>query len=116
MKNFPNLGKLSVISAAWLPKIKGHLVQHKKLWIVIAAILVIGSVVIYFLTRPKPKPMPLPNVEVTAVDTTTVNIYGEYVGRIRAQQFVEVHARVEASTRINLNMYVASTTHTITKR
>ena len=95
MKIFPNLGKLSVISAAWLPKIKGHLVQHKKLWIVIAAILVIGSVVIYFLTRPKSRPMPLPNVEVTAVDTTTVNIYGEYVGRIRAQQFVEVHARVE---------------------
>lgn len=24
-----------------------------------------------------------------------VGVYGEYVGRIRAQQFVEVHARVE---------------------
>ena len=29
------------------------------------------------------------------VKTENVNIYGEYVGRIRAQQFVEIHARVE---------------------
>ncbi len=30
-----------------------------------------------------------------AIATDHVDIYGEYVGRIRAQQFVEVHARVE---------------------
>lgn len=95
MKNIQSLSKISEISAKCWSKVKQHLSQHKKLWIVIACILVIGSVVIYFLTRPKPRPMPLPTVEVTAIDTTTVNIYGEYVGRIRAQQFVEVHARVE---------------------
>lgn len=39
--------------------------------------------------------MVLPTVEVEAVETDNVNIYGEYVGRIRAQQFVEVRARVE---------------------
>lgn len=36
-----------------------------------------------------------PIVAVEPVTTDNVNIYGEYVGRIRAQQFVEVHARVE---------------------
>lgn len=36
-----------------------------------------------------------PTVEVQKVEVGDVNIYGEFVGRIRAQQFVEVHARVE---------------------
>ena len=34
-------------------------------------------------------------VEVEPVETEDVNIYGDYVGRIRAQQFVEIRARVE---------------------
>ena len=34
-------------------------------------------------------------MEVEEVTTADINIYGEYVGRIRAQQFVEIHARVE---------------------
>lgn len=90
-----NSSKIPGISAKWWSKIKLHLLQHKKLWIGIACILLIISVVIYFTTRPKPHVVPLPTVGVTTVDTTTVNIYGEYVGRIRAQQFVEIHARVE---------------------
>ncbi len=57
--------------------------------------LLVIAAVIYFETRPKQQVASYPVVEVSAVDTTTVNIYGEYVGRIRAQQFVEVHARVE---------------------
>ena len=36
-----------------------------------------------------------PNVEVEPVHEADVSIYGEYVGRIGAQQFVEVRARVE---------------------
>lgn len=64
-------------------------------WLVIALLLLVIAAVIYFETRPKQQVASLPIVEVSAVDTTTVNIYGEYVGRIRAQQFVEVHARVE---------------------
>lgn len=47
------------------------------------------------LLRKKPIPPVLPIVEVETVLTDDVHIYGEYVGRIRAQQFVEVHARVE---------------------
>ena len=37
----------------------------------------------------------IPTVAVEKVSVGDVNVYGEYVGRIRAQQFVEVHARVE---------------------
>lgn len=37
----------------------------------------------------------MPTVMVESVTRDDVQIYGEYVGRIRAQQFVEVHARVE---------------------
>lgn len=50
---------------------------------------------LYFMLRPKPSPEVLPIVGVEPVTTSEVNIYGEYVGRIRAQQFVEVRARVE---------------------
>lgn len=37
----------------------------------------------------------LPVVATESVKASDVNIYGEYVGRIRAQQYVEVRARVE---------------------
>ena len=37
----------------------------------------------------------MPTVIVEPVVKDDVEIYGEYVGRIRAQQFVEVRARVE---------------------
>ena len=67
----------------------------KKGWLVIALTVLIATALIVFLTRPKTVAAPLPVVEVMPVDTTDVHIYGEYVGRIRAQQFVEIHARVE---------------------
>lgn len=69
--------------------------QNKKFW-VIAVIAVIAIIaVLYFCMRKKPAAAPLPKVEVETVGVSKVNIYGEYVGRIRAQQFVEIHARVE---------------------
>ncbi len=37
----------------------------------------------------------MPVVDVQKVRQADVNVYGEYVGRIRAQQFVEIRARVE---------------------
>lgn len=52
-------------------------------------------VAICFIFRKKPVPVDIPVVEVETVATDDINIYGDYVGRIRAQQFVEVHARVE---------------------
>lgn len=61
-----------------------------------AGIGVIVIIVLYlFLTR-KPTSTPeLPVVCVTPAQQQDVEIYGDYVGRISAQQFVEVRARVE---------------------
>ena len=67
----------------------------KKTWITIVIIIVAIIALMMIFKRPKNIVPPVPVVEVTQVDTTHVDIYGEYVGRIRAQQFVEIHARVE---------------------
>lgn len=60
---------------------------------------VIGIAVIiaaYLILTHKPEPAPeIPVVHVTPALKQDVEIYGEYVGRVRAQQFVEVRARVE---------------------
>ena len=75
--------------------IKNKTPRSKKTWIIIVAAIAAAATALYFFLRPKPQPVVLPTVEVEAVETENVNIYGEYVGRIRAQQFVEVRARVE---------------------
>ncbi|MDE5841185.1 MAG: efflux RND transporter periplasmic adaptor subunit [Muribaculaceae bacterium] len=67
----------------------------KKAWLVIVLVVLIAVALLVYFMRPKQQAVPVPVVEVAVVDTTDVNIYGEYVGRIRAQQFVEIHARVE---------------------
>ncbi|MDE7407937.1 MAG: efflux RND transporter periplasmic adaptor subunit [Muribaculaceae bacterium] len=68
-----------------------------KIKISVLAVVVIAAAIILciILLRPKPVPDVLPVVEVATVSTEDVNIYGEYVGRVRAQQFVEIRARVE---------------------
>ena len=60
---------------------------------IICVVLVLG--VYWILTRPQKAAPEMPTVIVEPVVKDDVEIYGEYVGRIRAQQFVEVHARVE---------------------
>lgn len=60
-----------------------------------AAVMAVIAVVLAVVLRPEPEPKPYPVVNVEPVRIENVNIYGEYVGRIRAQQFVEVRARVE---------------------
>lgn len=62
---------------------------------VVTAVLLAGGAAVWMLTRKKAVPTSYPVVAVEPVNTSDVNIYGEYVGRIRAQQFVEVRARVE---------------------
>lgn len=67
---------------------------------IIGGILVIIAIIagVVFLPRMfsrKAVSTPLPAVQVEPVTRRDVNIYGEYVGRIRAQQFVEIRARVE---------------------
>ena len=74
---------------------KKELKLKKKRWItmlICMAALLAGYVI---LTWPKEVPPVLPTVVVEPAETGDVEIYGEYVGRIRAQQFVEVRARVE---------------------
>ena len=66
----------------------------------IVAITVVGVIALavaayFFFNRADEAPAKLPVVTVEPVTTSDVNIYGEYVGRIRAQQFVEIRARVE---------------------
>ena len=68
--------------------------KHK--WLIgllIALILLI--VAVFVVNRKRPVAVVLPVVATQPVGVDDVKIYGDCVGRIRAQQFVEVHARVE---------------------
>ena len=67
----------------------------RRQWIVAVAALAAVAALLIWLLRPQTQHPVYPIVAVEPVTTDNVNIYGEYVGRIRAQQFVEVHARVE---------------------
>jgi membrane fusion protein (multidrug efflux system) len=67
----------------------------RRQWIVAVAALAAVAALLIWLLRPQTQQPVYPIVAVEPVTTDNVNIYGEYVGRIRAQQFVEVHARVE---------------------
>ena len=64
-------------------------------WSVILLLLAGTGFGLYFLLKPGPEPVRLPIVNAQPVEVKDMEIYGEYVGRIRAQQFVEIRARVE---------------------
>lgn len=59
----------------------------------LAVIIIAGGIV--WICLPKPVEPEYPVVAVEEVETDDVSIYGEYVGRVNAHQFVEVRARVE---------------------
>ncbi len=59
------------------------------------AVLLLLLVVVLILSRKRPVEPVYPVVATQPVGVEEVRIYGDYVGRIRAQQFVEIHARVE---------------------
>ena len=71
-----------------------HFLSQKKVWGTLLLIAVaIGA---YYIFSRKEKPAEEFAIEATMkAEQNDVGVYGEYVGRIRAQQFVEVHARVE---------------------
>lgn len=54
----------------------------------------------WILTRPHKVEPEVPTVIVEPAERDNVEIFGEYVGRIRAQQFVEVRARVEGYLKV----------------
>lgn len=60
-----------------------------------AAIIVTAVVLITVLRHRRPEPEAVAVVQTQTVQTQDVEVYGEYPGNIRAQQFVEVRARVE---------------------
>lgn len=57
-----------------------------------AVVLLAGYIILKWPRKVQPE---APTVIVEPAEKGDVEIYGEYVGRIRAQQFVEVRARVE---------------------
>ncbi len=57
--------------------------------------LLLLTALILWLTRKRPAEPVYPIVQTETVATQDMEIYGEYVGRIKAQQFVEIRARVE---------------------
>ena len=72
-----------------------NLIKRPVFWVAVAIVAIALGIGLYFMIKPRPHSDVLPVVGVEPVTTSEVNIYGEYVGRIRAQQFVEVRARVE---------------------
>ena len=70
--------------------------KFKRKQFISALVLVALVVVVYFVVSNRPAPAPeAPIVSAEPVQQKDVEIYGDYVGRIGAQQFVEVRARVE---------------------
>lgn len=68
----------------------------RRKWLIAILIAILCGVVVFSLLGKKTqKQVVYPVVAIEPVGVDDVRIYGDYVGRIRAQQFVEVHARVE---------------------
>ena len=75
-------------------EIKELRLRKKRIIAMVGSIAVI-IVAYVILTWPEKKTPDAPMVSVEPVGVEDVEIYGDYVGRVRAQQFVEVRARVE---------------------
>lgn len=73
------------------------ILSYRRPWIWIAAAVVIAGLAAgaAALFRKEKRDTERPVVEVQRVFPADVSVYGEYVGRIRAKQYVEVRARVE---------------------
>lgn len=84
-----------VASVSKIAQYISNIFRRRSVVIAIALTAAVIIVAIFFLRRPAVETAPLPTVEVQPVEVDDVNIYGEFVGRIRAQQFVEIRARVE---------------------
>lgn len=74
---------------------KGDIRINKKRAAIVLILLAILIGIYIYVSRPRKATPELPVVMVEKVLKEDVEIFGEYVGRIRAQQFVEIRARVE---------------------
>ena len=68
--------------------------RKKRIVMMLCCIAVLVALYV-IITWPEKKAPDVPLVSVEPVGVEDVEIYGDYVGRVRAQQFVEVRARVE---------------------
>lgn len=75
--------------------VRAYFFIRKRNLAVICLLAAAGVAAYYYFTRKEVIREESALVSVMKVGQCDVNVYGEYVGRIRAQQFVEVHARVE---------------------
>ena len=85
---------LSIIVSLLTTPYQSWKIRKKKLLYTIVSIAVVVGAYLFLTHKKEPQPV-YPVVSVMPVQQQDVEIYGEYVGRIRAQQFVEVRARVE---------------------
>ena len=92
LKNL-DLDKLKRGVAERIPHVSVEM--NRKRWIVLVCALLAAGGGVWWWLRPCPVPEVLPVVAAEPVEGEDVSVYGEYVGRIRAQQFVEIRARVE---------------------
>ena len=92
LKNL-DLGKWKNEVAERMPRVS--VTMNRKRWIILVCVVIVAAGGLWWWLRPRPVPVVLPIVATQPVEVEDVSIYGEYVGRIRAQQFVEIRARVE---------------------
>ena len=92
LKNL-DLDKLKRGVAERIPHVSVEM--NRKRWIVLVCALLAAGGGVWWWLRPRPVPEVLSVVAAEPVEVEDVSVYGEYVGRIRAQQFVEIRARVE---------------------
>ena len=69
--------------------------KRGKIYLFAALAFLLVAALLFVLSRKKTEVEEIPVVATQTVRTQNVEVYGEYPGTIRAQQFVEVRARVE---------------------
>ncbi|MDE5606409.1 MAG: efflux RND transporter periplasmic adaptor subunit [Bacteroidales bacterium] len=70
-----------------------RLTFKQRVWLGVGAVVLVTG--LWLLLRARPEPPQLPVVAAEPIQIKNMEVYGDYVGRIRAQQSVEVRARVE---------------------
>ena len=93
--NLQRIREIKLSDIKTLAASASHIRLKRWQWIVSGVVGVAVILLLVWVFRPRTVEPDYPVVAVEAVTTDDVSIYGEYVGRIRAQQFVEIRARVE---------------------
>ncbi len=70
-----------------------RLTYKQRVWLGAGVVVLVAG--LWLLLRARPEPPQLPVVAAEPIQIKNMEVYGDYVGRIRAQQSVEVRARVE---------------------